>query len=99
MKSSDGLFSRREVLQLGTMAGAAALFGNSGTARSADASLTSITRAVPSTVVKLPVVGLGTNNYSVTGADAYIVLRDGKEITGPLRIEGSEKNWTDRGQR
>lgn len=33
---------------------------------------------------------------SVPGADAYIVLRDGKEITGPLRIEGSQKEWTDR---
>lgn len=30
------------------------------------------------------------------GADAYIVLRDGKEITGPLRIEGSQKEWTDK---
>ena len=32
---------------------------------------------------------------SVPGADAYIVLRDGKEVTGPLRIEGSQKEWTD----
>lgn len=32
---------------------------------------------------------------SVVGADAYIVLRDGREIAGPLRIEGSEKLWTD----
>jgi hypothetical protein len=32
---------------------------------------------------------------SVNGADAYIVLRDGKEITGPIRIEGSQKQWTD----
>ena len=33
---------------------------------------------------------------SVPGGDAYIVLRDGKEITGPLRIEGSQKEWTDK---
>ena len=33
---------------------------------------------------------------SVTGADAYLVLRDGKEIAGPLRIEGSQKVWTDK---
>ncbi|MDZ4780925.1 MAG: hypothetical protein SGJ19_11785 [Planctomycetia bacterium] len=33
---------------------------------------------------------------SVPGADAYIVFRDGKEIAGPLRIEGSQKEWTDR---
>jgi hypothetical protein len=41
--------------------------------------------------------GLATLRWdSVAGADAYIVLRDGKEIAGPLRIEGSEKNWTDK---
>lgn len=34
---------------------------------------------------------------SVPGGDSYIVIRDGKEITGPLRIEGSQKNWTDKG--
>ena len=32
---------------------------------------------------------------SVPGADAYVILRDGKEIAGPLRIEGSQKEWTD----
>ncbi len=36
---------------------------------------------------------------SVNGADAYIVVRDGTEITGPLRIEGSQKEWTDKGDR
>jgi hypothetical protein len=42
--------------------------------------------------------GLATLHWeSVTGADAYILLRDGKEIAGPLRIEGSVKEWTDRG--
>ena len=33
---------------------------------------------------------------SVNGADAYIVVRDGSEVTGPLRIEGSRKEWTDK---
>ena len=33
---------------------------------------------------------------SLPGADAYILLRDGREIAGPLRIEGSEKRWTDK---
>ena len=33
---------------------------------------------------------------SVPGADAYVVVRDGKEVAGPLRIEGSHKEWTDR---
>ncbi len=33
---------------------------------------------------------------SVAGADAYVVLRDGKPVGSPLRIEGSQKEWTDR---
>jgi hypothetical protein len=33
---------------------------------------------------------------SVNGGDAYIVVRDGKEIAGPLRIEGAQKEWTDK---
>ncbi|MBX3437678.1 MAG: hypothetical protein KF861_09320 [Planctomycetaceae bacterium] len=32
---------------------------------------------------------------SVAGADAYLILRDGQIIAGPLRIEGSQKSWTD----
>ncbi len=32
---------------------------------------------------------------SAVGADSYIVLRDGREIAGPLRIEGSRKQWRD----
>lgn len=32
----------------------------------------------------------------VSGADAYVILRDGKEVTAPLRIEGQVKKWTDR---
>jgi hypothetical protein len=34
---------------------------------------------------------------SMPGADSYLILRDGREITGPLRIEGSRKDWTDTG--
>lgn len=33
---------------------------------------------------------------SAIGADAYIVVRDNQEITGPIRIEGSQKIWTDK---
>ncbi|HUQ70547.1 MAG TPA: hypothetical protein VM165_13535 [Planctomycetaceae bacterium] len=32
---------------------------------------------------------------SVPGADAYVVLRDGREITGPIRMEGSQQEWAD----
>jgi hypothetical protein len=41
--------------------------------------------------------GLATLRWdSVPGADAYIIIRDGKEISGPLRIEGSQKEWKDK---
>jgi hypothetical protein len=53
-------------------------------------------RSDPSPIVEA--AGLATLRWdSVTGADAYIVLRDGQQITGPLRLEGSEKQWTDPG--
>lgn len=40
--------------------------------------------------------GLATLRWdSVEGADAYIIVRDGKRIAGPLRREGSEKTWAD----
>lgn len=32
---------------------------------------------------------------STTGADAYLIVRDGETVTGPLRIEGARKEWTD----
>lgn len=32
---------------------------------------------------------------STPGGDAYIVLRDGKEVAGPLRSEGAQKTWSD----
>jgi hypothetical protein len=32
---------------------------------------------------------------SVPGADAYLVVRDGREISAPLRIEGARKDWVD----
>lgn len=43
--------------------------------------------------------GLATLRWdSAVGADAYGILRDGREIAGPLRIEGSQKEWTDPGK-
>ena len=42
--------------------------------------------------------GLATLRWdSVPGGDAYVVLRDGREIAGPIRIEGAQKEWTDPG--
>jgi hypothetical protein len=40
--------------------------------------------------------GLATLEWdSVPGADACVIVRDGQEIAGPLRAEGSRKRWTD----
>jgi hypothetical protein len=33
---------------------------------------------------------------SAVGADSYVIVRDGEEVAGPLRMEGSRKQWTDR---
>ena len=53
-------------------------------------------RAVPSPTSKAK--GLARLRWdSVTGADAYVIVRDGKEVTEPLRMEGSQKEWTDKG--
>jgi aryl-alcohol dehydrogenase-like predicted oxidoreductase len=68
--------SRRRVLQLGTLSGAAALLGRADWILGADSSLPLITRAVPSSGEKLPVVGLGTNAYSVTGAEELDARRE-----------------------
>jgi hypothetical protein len=44
--------------------------------------------------------GLATLHWdSVPGADAYLIIRDGKPLAGALRIEGSQKEWTDRPDR
>jgi hypothetical protein len=44
--------------------------------------------------------GLATLSWdSVRGADAYIVVRDGKDVTEVLRLEGSKKLWKDEPQR
>ncbi|MBL9122415.1 MAG: hypothetical protein JNG90_02205 [Planctomycetaceae bacterium] len=50
------------------------------------------------TAPSAPVVAAGIAQLawdSTPGADAYIVIRDGKALTGPLRIEGSQKEWGD----
>ncbi len=45
-------------------------------------------------------VGLATLRWdSIAGADAYVVMRDGKQVAGPLRLEGSQKTWADKPER
>jgi hypothetical protein len=53
-------------------------------------------RTPPSPAVKAS--GLATLQWdSIAGADAYIVLRNGTQLTEPLRIEGRQKQWSDGG--
>jgi hypothetical protein len=33
---------------------------------------------------------------SVPGADAFIIVRDGKELTGLVHVEGAQKEWVDK---
>jgi aryl-alcohol dehydrogenase-like predicted oxidoreductase len=66
------IVTRRKFLQLGTTA---AVLGTSRLAV-ADKPPALITRAIPSTGEKLPVIGLGTNRYGVTGADELAARRD-----------------------
>jgi aryl-alcohol dehydrogenase-like predicted oxidoreductase len=68
--------SRRSIVKGGVAAGIAMTLGSSQ-AFSADASsLPLITKAVPSTGEKLPVIGLGTNAYSVTAPEEIAARRE-----------------------
>jgi len=43
--------------------------------------------------------GLATLRWDgVAGGDAYVVIRDGQEVAGPMRMEGSQKKWVDTGE-
>jgi aryl-alcohol dehydrogenase-like predicted oxidoreductase len=71
--SSDRDISRRRVIQAGVAAGVALAMGQSFAA--AASSLPLITKAIPSTGEKLPVVGTGTNAYGVTSAEDLAELK------------------------
>jgi aryl-alcohol dehydrogenase-like predicted oxidoreductase len=60
--------SRREVLQAAALAGAGALVPRAFAAQSGAQNLPLITRPIPASGERLPVIGLGTNAYSVTSA-------------------------------
>jgi aryl-alcohol dehydrogenase-like predicted oxidoreductase len=64
--------TRRKVLQLGV---AAAVIGTSRLAVS-EKQAPLITRGIPSTGEKLPVIGLGTNRYGVTGSEELAARRE-----------------------
>ncbi len=68
--------SRRDVLQLG-MAGVSSMLTSSAfAAEQRDESSLLNTRPIPSSGERLPVIGLGTNNYSVTSTEDLAARRD-----------------------
>src|SRR5690606_2130265 len=66
--------TRRELLKAGALVGMSSLL--SLPTRAAEAHRELITRPVPATGERLPVIGLGTNNYSVTGAAELAARRE-----------------------
>ena len=87
MTSSIDRVSRREMLQLGLAAGVVLSLPASG-AEPGSAPLTLLTRPVPATGERLPVIGLGTNAYGVTSAEDLAarkeVLRRMPELGGAV---------------
>lgn len=70
-------WSRRAVVQAAVAAGGTLAFGRGPLAEPlAAAKLPLITKSIPSSGEKLPVVGLGTNAYSVTAAEELAARRE-----------------------
>ena len=67
---------RRRVLQLAAMAGTSAVLGNRLELFAQQATLPLITKAIPGTGEQLPVIGLGTNAYSVDTPEQLAPLRE-----------------------
>jgi len=67
-------FTRRDVVRFGALAGAAGLVAPVFGAASGEGA--AITRAIPSTGETLPVIGLGTNNYSPTTPEERAARRE-----------------------
>lgn len=76
MSNRSNSFTRRDVLAVGALAGAGAALAPLASFAQAAGQLELITRAVPSSGERIPVVGLGTNNYSVTAAEDLAARRE-----------------------
>jgi aryl-alcohol dehydrogenase-like predicted oxidoreductase len=77
MSSSEGSnFSRRALIKSGVYATVGFAVARAGVAAAADKSLALITKAVPSTKEKLPVIGIGTNNFGVSAPEELAARRD-----------------------
>ena len=68
--------TRRQLLQLGAATSAGAMIGRTAFGADSAAALPLITRPIPSSGEKLPVIGLGTNNYNVTSPEDLTVRRE-----------------------
>jgi aryl-alcohol dehydrogenase-like predicted oxidoreductase len=77
MSASDGAnFSRRTLIKSGVYATVGFAVARAGLAQAADKSLPLITKTVPSTKEKLPVIGIGTNNFGVSAPEELAARRD-----------------------
>lgn len=78
MSAFDGSnFSRRAVLRSGALASVGLAVGRSALAAPAtDRSLPLITKAIPSTNERLPVIGVGTNAFGVSAPDEVAARRE-----------------------
>jgi aryl-alcohol dehydrogenase-like predicted oxidoreductase len=68
--------TRRELIEFGALAGLASVIARPALSADAKANTAPIMRAIPSTGEKLPVVGLGTNNYSPTTPEERAARRE-----------------------
>jgi aryl-alcohol dehydrogenase-like predicted oxidoreductase len=76
-KIRNALLTRRAVIKHSLIAGAGlALVGRGVFGADSGASLPLITKAIPSTGERLPVIGLGTNAFSVTEADELAARKE-----------------------
>jgi aryl-alcohol dehydrogenase-like predicted oxidoreductase len=77
MSASDGsAFSRRSLIKSGVYATVGFAVARAGIAAAADPNLPLITKTVPSTKEKLPVIGIGTNNFGVSAPEELAARRD-----------------------
>jgi aryl-alcohol dehydrogenase-like predicted oxidoreductase len=72
----DTRMSRRTAIKSGVAAGLAMSTASWAAWAAETASLPQITKAIPSSGEKLPVIGLGTNQYSVTGSEEIAARRE-----------------------
>src|SRR5689334_6150484 len=75
MSASDGAnFSRRALIRSGVYATVGFAVARAGIAVAADLPL--ITKTIPSTKEKLPVIGIGTNNFGVSAPEELAARHD-----------------------